>query len=123
MTGTDLLRIGILGASRIAVESLDDNPYRNFIAIRSADKDKPWVAALVASYQNPALDKLIDEARFASDPAAYEKRVVEFVSLAAREVPMVPLAQPTHDVAMQKTIGGYQFQPSREPDFRYLTKG
>ena len=77
----------------------------------------------IASYKNPELDKLIDEARFASDKAVYDKRVVEFVSLVGREVPMVPLAQPTHDVAMQKTIGGYQFQPSREPDFRYLTKG
>ena len=77
----------------------------------------------IASYQNPALDKLIDAARFASDKTVYDRSVVDFVSLAAREVPMVPIAQPTHDVAMQKTIGGYQFQPCREPDFRYLTKG
>lgn len=76
----------------------------------------------IASYQNPALDKLIDAARFAPDKAAYEKNVVDFISLVERELPMVPLAQPTHDVAMQKTIGGYQFQPCREPDFRYLTK-
>ena len=77
----------------------------------------------IASYQNPALDKLIDEARFASDKAAYDKNVIDFVTLVGREVPMVPLAQPTHDVAMQKAIGGYQFQPCRELDFRYLTKG
>jgi hypothetical protein len=31
--------------------------------------------------------------------------------------------QPLHDVAMQKTIGGYQVWPRRELDFRYLTKG
>ncbi|MBV9076923.1 MAG: ABC transporter substrate-binding protein [Methylobacteriaceae bacterium] len=77
----------------------------------------------IASYQNPALDRLIDAARFAPDPDAYARNVVDFVSLAQREVPMIPIAQPTHDVAMQKTIGGYQFQPCREPDFRYLTKG
>jgi peptide/nickel transport system substrate-binding protein len=77
----------------------------------------------IASYQNPALDKLVDAARFASDKAEYEKNVVDFVSLAAKDVPLIPIAQPTHDVAMQKTIGGYQFQPCREPDFRYLTKG
>jgi peptide/nickel transport system substrate-binding protein len=76
----------------------------------------------IAAYQNPDLDKLIDAARFAPDQAAYEKNVVDFISLVNREVPMVPIAQPTHDVAMQKSIGGYQFQPCREPDFRYLTK-
>ena len=77
----------------------------------------------IANYQNPALDKLIDAARFAADKAEYDKLVVDFVKLVNNEVPMVPIAQPTHDVAMQKSIGGYQFQPCREPDFRYLTKG
>jgi peptide/nickel transport system substrate-binding protein len=77
----------------------------------------------IANYQNPELDKLIDAARFTTDKAAYEKYVVDFVSLVEREVPMIPISQPTHDVAMQKSIGGYQFQPCREPDFRYLTKG
>jgi peptide/nickel transport system substrate-binding protein len=76
----------------------------------------------IANYQNPELDKLIDAARFASDPAVYEKTVVDFIRLVGRETPMVPIAQPTHDVALQKTIDGYQFQPCREPDFRYLTK-
>lgn len=77
----------------------------------------------IASYQNPALDTLVDTARFTQDRAVYDRSVVEFVSLVEREVPMVPIAQPTHDVAMQKSIDGYQFQPCREPDFRYLTKG
>ena len=77
----------------------------------------------IASYQNPALDKLVDTARFTADPSVYNASVVDFISLVQREVPMVPIAQPTHDVAMQKSIGGYQFQPCREPDFRYLTKG
>jgi peptide/nickel transport system substrate-binding protein len=76
----------------------------------------------ISSYQNPAMDRLIDEARFASDPAVYNRSVEGFVALAEHEVPVVPILQPLHDVAMQKTIGGYQFWPSREPDFRYLTK-
>ncbi|MFK4047720.1 ABC transporter substrate-binding protein [Roseomonas mucosa] len=76
----------------------------------------------VASYQNPAMDKLIDEARFTSDPAAYDKAVKGFIGMAMEQVPVVPLAQPLHDVAMQKNIGGYQFWPCREPDFRFFTK-
>ena len=77
----------------------------------------------IAAYQNPALDKLVDAARFTQDKAEYDRSVIDFVSLVEREVPMIPIAQPTHDIAMQKTIGGYQFQPCREPDFRYFTKG
>lgn len=77
----------------------------------------------ISSYQNPEMDKLIDAARFTADPAEYKRDVEAFVSMAMREVPAIPLAQPLHDVAMQKNIGGYQFLPSREPDFRSLTKG
>ena len=39
------------------------------------------------------------------------------------EVPMIPICQPFHDVAMQKYIGGYTYWPCLEPDFRFLTKG
>ena len=45
-----------------------------------------------------------------------------FLAKAMDEVPFVPVCQPLHDVAMQKSIGGYQFWPCREPDFRFLTK-
>ena len=76
----------------------------------------------VASYQNPAMDKQIDAARFASDPAVYAAAVKGFVGLGETDVPFVPVAQPLHDVAMQKTVGGYQFWPCREPDFRAFTK-
>jgi len=77
----------------------------------------------VSSYQNPAMDKQIDTARFTSDPAAYDAAVKSFIGIAEDQVPVVPVAQPLHDVAMQKSIGGYQFWPSREPDFRAFTKG
>ncbi len=76
----------------------------------------------IASYQNPAMDKQIDAARFAPDQAAYDNNVRGFLQTGMTEVPMVPICQPFHDVAMQKSIGGYQFWPCREPDFRYLTK-
>ena len=76
----------------------------------------------ISSYQNPAMDKLIDGARFAKDAADYQAQVEAFVTMAAHDVPVIPIAQPLHDVAMQKSIGGYQFWPCREPDFRYLSK-
>ena len=37
---------------RIAQEGLENNPYRNFIAVRTEDKDKPWVKTLVSAYQS-----------------------------------------------------------------------
>ena len=76
----------------------------------------------VGSYQNPAMDKLIDGARFAADAATYEADVRGFLQMAMTEVPMIPICQPFHDVAMQKYMGGYVYWPSREPDFRFLTK-
>ncbi|SFK94448.1 ABC transporter substrate-binding protein [Falsiroseomonas stagni] len=77
----------------------------------------------IPSYQNPAMDRLIDAARFTQDPAVYAQNVRGFLELGMHDVPFIPIAQPFHDVAMQRSIGGYQFWPCREPDFRYLTKG
>ena len=39
------------------------------------------------------------------------------------DVPLVPLNQPIRDVAMQRSVGGYQFWFHREPDFRQFAKG
>ena len=76
----------------------------------------------ISSYQNKEMDALIDKARFAADPAEYEKAIKEFIALCIREVPIIPLNQPIHDVAMQKNISGYEFWFHREPDFRQFSK-
>jgi D-methionine transport system substrate-binding protein len=36
-------------------------PYVNIIAVRSEDKDKPWVKALVESYHSPEVKKFVEE--------------------------------------------------------------
>lgn len=36
-------------------------PYVNVIAVRAADKDKPWVKALVESYHSPEVKKFVEE--------------------------------------------------------------
>src|SRR5258708_957386 len=74
------------------------------------------------SYQNPAMDKLIDAARFEVDPKAYEHEVEGFVKIAFEEVPRVPLFQPQLNVAMQKSIGGYRYWFHRQLDYRQLEK-
>ncbi|KAA6405395.1 MetQ/NlpA family ABC transporter substrate-binding protein [Candidatus Tokpelaia sp.] len=43
----------------IAAESPVNNPYVNFIAVRSEDTGRPWVQKLVASYQNETVRSAI----------------------------------------------------------------
>src|SRR5205807_9847895 len=64
------------------------------------------------SYQNKAMDALIDGARAAAasgDAATYEKDVKGFIDKAFAEVPRIPLFQPYLAVAMQKNISGYRY--------------
>jgi peptide/nickel transport system substrate-binding protein len=77
----------------------------------------------ISAYRNPAMDALIERARFTEDRAEYEQSVKAFIALCMQEVPIVPLNQPIHDVAMQKAVGGYEFWFHREPDFRQYFKG
>jgi len=77
----------------------------------------------ISSYQNKEMDALIDKARFTTDAAEYETCVKAFIAKCIRDVPVIPLNQPIHDVAMQKNISGYEFWFHREPDFRQFIKG
>ncbi len=74
------------------------------------------------SYQNPAMDKLIDEARFAADPKHYEEAVKGFVKIAFDEVPRIPLFQPYLNVAMQQSVTGYRYWFHRQLDYRQLAR-
>jgi peptide/nickel transport system substrate-binding protein len=74
------------------------------------------------NYRNPAMDKLIDAARFESDPKRYQDNVQSFVNIAFEEVPRIPIAQPNCDVAMQKNIGGYRYWFHLQPDYRDISK-
>ncbi len=73
-------------------------------------------------YQNPKLDKLITNARFAESKPIYDSTVREMIQLAYDEVPRIPLMQPTMDVAMQKDVQGYQYWFHLQPDYRQLFK-
>lgn len=45
----------------IAIEKRENNPYVNIIVVREQDKDAPWVAPLVASYQSEPVRQFIQE--------------------------------------------------------------
>jgi peptide/nickel transport system substrate-binding protein len=77
------------------------------------------------SYQNKAMDALIDGARQAAavgDNATYDKDVKGFISQAYEEVPRIPLFQPYLNVTMQKNISGYTYWFHRQLDYRSLSK-
>ena len=74
------------------------------------------------SYQNPKLDKMIDNARFAESKSLDDSFVKDMIGLAYEEVPRVPLFQPTMDVAMQKEVMGYPYWFHLQPDDRQLYK-
>ena len=74
------------------------------------------------SYQNPKLDKMITNARFAESKPIYDASVKEMIQLAYDEVPRIPMFQPTMDVAMQKDVMGYQYWFHLQPDYRQLYK-
>ncbi|MFZ5692814.1 MAG: ABC transporter substrate-binding protein [Pseudomonadota bacterium] len=76
----------------------------------------------ISAYKSAEMDALIDKARFTEDPAEYDAAVKAFIALCMREVPVVPLNQPIHDVALKKGVGGYEFWFHREPDYRQMTK-
>lgn len=76
-------------------------------------------------YKSAAMDKLIDGARAtaaAGDWPAYTKDVTGFIDLAFADLPRVPLYQPYLNVAMQKSISGYQYWFHRQLDYRTLKK-
>jgi len=57
-------------SDRIAQEPLADNPYRNFIAVKTGRENEPWVRTLVAAYQNDVVkDALAKIFRGAGQPA------------------------------------------------------
>ncbi len=43
----------------IAIEDAK-NPYANLIAVRTADKDKPWVGKLVKAFQSPEVRTFVE---------------------------------------------------------------
>ena len=78
------------------------------------------------SYQSKDMDALIDGASAAAangDTAAYGKDVKGFVDLAYADMPRIPLYQPYVNVAMQKSVSGYQYWFHRRLDYRALAKG
>jgi peptide/nickel transport system substrate-binding protein len=75
-----------------------------------------------ASYQNPAMDKLIQDARFTTDAAGYDRDCRDFIQTAFDDVPYVPLYQPFLNVGTRSNVSGYRYWFHRQIDYRCLQK-
>jgi len=65
------LKSGLSAKDRIAQEPIDGNPYRNFIAVKQASENEPWVKTLVAAYQNDAVKAEFDKVYKGTGLSAY----------------------------------------------------
>ena len=65
------LKSALTPADRIAQEPIADNPYRNFIAVKSDQVNEPWVKTLVAAYQNDAVKAEFDRVYKGTGLSAY----------------------------------------------------
>jgi D-methionine transport system substrate-binding protein len=65
------LKSGLSPENRIAQEKIADNPYRNFIAVKTEAKDEPWVRTLVESYQNDTVKAEFDRVYKGTGVSAY----------------------------------------------------
>ena len=74
------------------------------------------------SYQDPAMDKLIDAARFETDKSAYEGDIKSFIHKAMDDVPRIPLYQQILVVGKQRSVKGYTYWFHRQLDFRGIEK-
>ncbi len=74
------------------------------------------------NYVNPALDKLIETARFAKDDAEYKTTLSEMVAVVMKDVPRIPIAQLLGDVAMQPNVQNYVYWFHQHIDYRTIKK-
>lgn len=65
------LKSGLTPENRIAQEPISDNPYRNFIAVKSGSEKEPWVKVLVESYQNETVKAEFDRVYKGTGLSAY----------------------------------------------------
>lgn len=96
---------------------LNDTDY--FFRVFYHGSNGPWN---FGNYVNAEVTKLVDDARWETDPAKYETLARRMVEIAIDEAPLVPLWQPVLDIAAQSNIAGYKYWFHRQVDARRLSR-
>lgn len=74
------------------------------------------------AYDNPEFAALVEASRFETDPARYQAAVLQMISMAKRDLPILLLWHPTLDVALRQSTKGYAFAFHRMLELRTLSK-
>lgn len=72
--------------------------------------------------QNPEINKLVQDARWETDPAKYTTMTKRMIEIANTEMPVIMLWQAAQELAAQKNLGGFVYYFHRQVDFRKLTR-
>lgn len=75
-----------------------------------------------ANYVNPALDELIETARFTADEKVYKQSLQKMVDIVMTDLPRIPLYTRFSDFAVQKNVQGFKYWFHTHPDFRRFYK-
>lgn len=76
------------------------------------------------NYRNEEIETLVNATlKMPQDNPQYKPNVLRLIEIAFDEVPLIPFYQPFLDVAMQKTVIGYEYWFHRQLDARTMGKG
>ena len=75
-----------------------------------------------ADYGNHRLDKLIEKARFETNPKKYNEELTEMNDIVMHDLPRIPIARQFYDVAMQRDVHGYVYWFHTHLDYRTMYK-
>jgi len=94
-------------------------PYTYYFFYLYFTRDQRWN---FASWKSKGMEDLTLDARYQTDPAAYEAGCKKMIELFNAETPLIMLWQPNQDAVMAKSIDGYTYQFYRQVDFRDLRR-
>ena len=94
-------------------------PYTYYFFYLYFTRDQRWN---FSSWKSPGMEDLTLDARYQTDPAAYEAGCKKMIELFHAETPLIMLWQPNQDAVMAKSIDGYTYQFYRQVDFRDLRR-
>ncbi|MDM0008126.1 ABC transporter substrate-binding protein [Variovorax sp. J22G73] len=75
------------------------------------------------SFKNDELAKLVEQARWETDRARYDRAIQRAIEIAFDQVPLVPLWLPSFEAALQPDLQGFTYYIHGQVDFRPLTRG
>ena len=75
-----------------------------------------------ANYVNPALDKVIETARFTRDPTVYKESLQKMVEIVMTDLPRIPLYTRVRRLRDAEECQGFEYWFHVHPDFRKLYK-